>query len=453
MRKGFLALAAAAGLGALAWWQWGRGQEPAPEPAVEAPPPLRRAEAGPREGGDPAAAGTAAGPVPDARRAEARARNEQALALLDRGDPRAAEPLLVEACALAPAEPVFRSNLSRARVQIGRQAWDAGLTAEALDWFARAIEADEDGGAPREWLASVRLRSGDRAGAAEAVREGLERFPEAAGLLRLRAELAVLRGDLAAAVADARAALALEDLPAARERLLQLEEEERAYRSFLTDATAHFDSRYDAEDPALAARMPELHAQLEEAWAEVVALLGVQPQSRLLVLWLSPARWSGAAPEWSAGLYDGRVRLLVRPGDVDGAALRATMRHELTHAMLHALGARLPTWLHEGLAQRSEGRDPARARRALIARAPRLEPSALDGDWTTWTDAALLDEAYATALSLVVWLEERAGRNALPSLLLAAPADGFEAAWLRVFARPFAEWEREHAAWLAQQRE
>jgi hypothetical protein len=64
----------------------------------------------------------------------------------------------------------------------------------------------------------------------------------------------------------------------------------------------------------------------------------------------------------------------------------------------------------------------------------------------------LLEEAYATAISLAAWLEERAGANALPSLLLAAPRFGFDAAWAQVFARPFAEWESEHAAWLESQR-
>ncbi|MDA1260746.1 MAG: hypothetical protein O3A20_09015, partial [Planctomycetota bacterium] len=386
------------------------------------------------------------------KRAEARARNEEALGLLEQGDARAAERLFAEACELAPEEPIFRANLSRARVRLGRAAWEAGLTEQALKWFASAAGADEDGGSPAEWTASILMRTGDREGAKAVVDDGLQRFPSAAGLLRMRAELAFLRGDVAAAAADARAALELEDTPAARERVRQLEEEDRAYRQFLTDATAHFDSRYDPQDVAMAARMPELHAALEAAWTDVVALLGVQPDQRLLVLWLSPERWSGAAPAWSAGLYDGRVRLLVRASDVDGAGLRATMRHELTHALLHALGARLPTWLHEGLAQRSEPRDLARARRSLIARARRLDAAALDGDWTSWTDQALLDEAYATALSLVGYLEEQAGSNAIPSLLLAAPSLGFEGAWARVFARPFQEWEKEHAAWLERQR-
>jgi Flp pilus assembly protein TadD len=455
MRKGYFVLGTAIALVLVAAAALQRATRETPvetAPPSAAPAPLRRASADPQGGGTPPAIPAADGVLPESR-AAARARNERALTLLDAGDARAAESLLAEACALVPEEPVFRSNLARARVQLGRTEWEAGRAADALAWFARAAEADEDGGAPREWSASVLLRSGDREGAAAAIAAGLALFPRSAGLLRLRAELAVLRGELAAAVEDARAALALEDTPTARERLRQLEEEERAYRTFLTDATAHFDSRYDAQDAALAARMPELHAELEAAWTDVVALLGVQPQTRLLVLWLSPERWSGAAPAWSAGLYDGRVRLLVRPGAAESAALRATMRHELTHALLHALGARLPTWLHEGLAQRSEGRDLARARRSLVARAPRLEVSALDGDWTVWTDPALLDEAYATALSLVAWLEERAGANALPSLLLAAPSEGFEGAWARVFARPFAEWEREHAEWLARQRE
>lgn len=446
--KGFLAaVCVLAALGA-AWWALGSDGAAPPSDAARAGAP-EQVERRPAED-QPAPTAPESGDAGAARpgRSAALDRNERALELLAGGEWAEAEALFAAAAALDPDEPVFRLNLSRARVRLGRAAWERGEGQEALRWFGLAADADADGGAPAEWRAAVLLRLGERAAAAAAVDEALVRFPDSPGLLRQRAELAFLRGDVEAAAADARAALEREDTPAARERAAQLEEEARAYRSFLTDATAHFDSRYDPQDAALVARMPALHAELERAWSEVVGLLGVQPEQRLLVLWLRPERWRGSAPVWSAGLYDGRVRLLVRDGPGEEERLRATLRHELTHALLHALGARLPTWLHEGLAQRAEGRSVEAARRTLRGREPRLQPAALDGDWTSWQDEALLDEAYATALSLVLWLEERAGANALPSLLLGARGAGFEGAWAAVFARPFPEWEREHAAWI-----
>lgn len=381
-------------------------------------------------------------------RSEALDRNQAALACLERGEFAQAETLLQEAVTLDPQDPTLRMNLSRTRVRLGQTEWNAGRAQAALDWFHLAFAADPDGGAPAEWIASILLRRGERAAAVREVEAGLASTPASAGLLRLRAELAFLAGDLAAAVADARAALVLENNPRARERLLQLEEEERIFREFLTDSTAHFDSRYDPQDAALVQHISDLHAQLESAWSDVIAMLGVQPEGRLLVIWLTPERWKGSAPVWSAGLYDGRVRLLVRDPGRNDAGLRAVMRHELTHAVLHALGGRLPTWLHEGLAQRAEGRDVTSARAALRAGLPLPTAEALDGDWTSWTDARQVEAAYALALSMVESLESSSGTSALRSLLLAEPALGFEAAWLKVYARPYPEWEVEHRAWL-----
>ncbi len=442
--RAVLLLTIVLGIGALFWLL----RSPAPEPPAAVLPAttlLREEVTGAPEN---AASSGAPATAPDPARAEAIRLNEQALELLDAGDPAAAEPLLVAALLRAPDDAVLAKNLSRTRVRLGRQAQESGRADEALGWFRSAALAHDDDGAPAEWEASLLLRRGDRSAAKEFALAALERFPRSAALSRLCGEIAFLEGDLEGAVAAYEAALQHQDEPAPRARLAQLQEEQRAFAHFLTDATAHCDSRYDPDDSAISARAPELHAALEEAWQDVVGALGVTPPGRILVLWLSPERYRGAAPEWSGGLYDGRVRVLLHAETGVDAALRATLRHELTHAVLHSLGAVLPTWLHEGLAQRREGRDPERARRRLRSLGVTLEAAALDVDWTAWTDKQRLEQAYGLALSLVAWLEERHGASAVASLLLAARGGDFAGAWTRIFARPFAEMEAEHRAWL-----
>ncbi len=448
------ALAAAALLvaGAGLWLVLRPRTQPDPEPLPVAPPPLARTAA-PSGAADPASAASAGDPAQTEAAAEALRLNERALELLAAGDAAGAEALLVRACALAPAQATLAVNLSRTRVRLGRAAEDDGQHRAALAWFRAAEAASADGGAPAEWEAGLLLRDGAREEARARVLAALAAFPQAAGLLRLRGELAFVDGDLDAAVAAYAAALEQEDRADTRERLAQLEEERRLFARFLTDSTAHCESRFDPEDAGLTARMPELRAALEEAWQDVTGALGVQPASRLLVLWLSPERYRGAAPEWSGGLYDGRVRVLVDPERGADAQLRATLRHELTHAVLHSLGARLPTWLHEGLAQRAEGRSPARARESLRGQVLRVDAAALEGNWTLWTDRTRLEQAYALALSQVAWLDENFGPTAIPNLLTTARALGYEAAWTRVFARSYAEIEAEHRASLGAARD
>ncbi len=62
------------------------------------------------------------------------------------------------------------------------------------------------------------------------------------------------------------------------------------------------------------------------------------------------------SPTWTAGLYDGRVRIPVLEGQGMTEEFARILRHEITHAMLseHALHRNLPAWFQEGLAQVAE---------------------------------------------------------------------------------------------------
>ncbi|RZA15785.1 MAG: hypothetical protein EOP10_25760 [Proteobacteria bacterium] len=61
-------------------------------------------------------------------------------------------------------------------------------------------------------------------------------------------------------------------------------------------------------------------------------------------------------PEWSAGLYDGQIRLPIEDGENFTETVARAIRHELTHAFLSEMVARrnLPTWFQEGFAQLAE---------------------------------------------------------------------------------------------------
>ncbi|MBS1875914.1 MAG: hypothetical protein JSU00_22050 [Acidobacteria bacterium] len=63
---------------------------------------------------------------------------------------------------------------------------------------------------------------------------------------------------------------------------------------------------------------------------------------------------SSGAAEWSAGQYDGRIRVALIDESGVGAKTRRSFAHELAHACLANIG-RFPAWLHEGVAQRLSG--------------------------------------------------------------------------------------------------
>ena len=61
------------------------------------------------------------------------------------------------------------------------------------------------------------------------------------------------------------------------------------------------------------------------------------------------------SPDWSGGLYDGKVRLPVGGIDTVDEKVKKLLAHEYMHAILREIAGRnIPCWLNEGLAQLAE---------------------------------------------------------------------------------------------------
>ena len=108
------------------------------------------------------------------------------------------------------------------------------------------------------------------------------------------------------------------------------------------------------------------------------------------------------------------------------------LAHELTHAFLHSLTrGECPRWLHEGLAQRSEGRAASRADRRHVLERLR------DGDPAEWEASGF---SYPMALSLTTYLESRGGFDAVVRLLsLLGRGSGTDVAFREVYGESYAE--------------
>ena len=75
------------------------------------------------------------------------------------------------------------------------------------------------------------------------------------------------------------------------------------------------------------------------------------------------------APDWSAGLYDGRIRIPVRGAEQNLATFDRVLTHELTHAMIANVAPRgVPTWLPKAL--RSTSNRPTRPRPSAVSAPP-----------------------------------------------------------------------------------
>jgi len=366
--------------------------------------------------------------------------NQQGLQALANDHPQAAVSLFEAALEMAPEQPILLGNLASALVSWAVVEQQQGDVSTALDLLARAVARNPHHVAAYYWLAHLQLRSGHRDAAKAHLEAALANGLEHAVLLRMRADIAAVEGELDLSVEIIQRAVELDPADEKlQERAAQLLAERAMFATFLTEATAHFDSRYDPHDPVIVAALPLLNRDLEAAWRDVVSLLGVQPQDRLLVIWLDADRYRWQAPVWSAALFDGRVRIVIEDYAREQETIRRTLRHELTHAVMHTIGSPLPTWLHEGLAQSAEGSHRQAASAKMLLEGPNKSLSQLDGDWTIWTDRAQVTQAYVYALAFCDWLRAEYGQSVMANLFLNLKERSFEEAWVLTFGASLAD--------------
>ena len=208
----------------------------------------------------------------------------------------------------------------------------------------------------------------------------------------------------------------------------------------------HFTVRFEGrEDPALVWALLE---RLESAYRDVGRQLGAFPGSRVPVMLYTEGEFPAHAsvPHWAQGLFDGQIRLAVSWAALRDESLDKTLRHEYTHALVHArTRGNVPTWLSEGLAVANEGRGTERARH-LARTTDRLIPlDELHGSFMTLppTQVSL---AYAESEAAVSYLLARHGEAAVRALLMRlGEGEDFAAAIQGATGGTYAEFQ---SAWM-----
>ncbi len=165
-----------------------------------------------------------------------------------------------------------------------------------------------------------------------------------------------------------------------------------------------FEGRTDAP---LAAQATDT---LTSAFWRIGQGLGAYPSDPVLVMLYTEKQFRDItrAPEWSGGLYDGKIRVPVAGAARSPQLLEHVLTHELTHAMVTAIAPRgVPVWLHEGLAQHFDGSSVAAARRRLRAHGRRLPLGELDRGFDRLTPASAVVAYDESLLAVGAILERR----------------------------------------------
>ncbi len=359
---------------------------------------------------------------------------------------------LAEDCLVDMPESLrVRRNASLVYLGLAVQASSLGNDRLALEFSQQSLDVDELQGGPHAFYGQALLQLGRHQEAERHLQETMERYPENPEGFYFGIRSAFVLGDYVEAVQRAEQTLALRPSWASAQAWLErARKEEKAWESGQRWTSAHFICVTSQENAALISLAPYVAEELERAALVVEQELGVSLEESVLVLLSSKEDFQAGAPSWSAGLYDGRIRLPVEE-DADADIFEATLLHEVTHAVLHRAGFHLPTWLGEGLAQWVEGKDVLHARRRLqdAARAGQLpSASALREQWVTWSDQSRVQHAYDFALSLTVWIREDYGQQVLRNMLIALQENDLKVVSQRLLGLRFEVLEQRHRDWL-----
>jgi len=318
---------------------------------------------------------------------------------------------LVEPAAAPGSRPAAASRTSKAKeaerlgrvralLDDGKTALGKGDFETASGYFFHAMMLEPQAYAARVQYAFCEIQLNQDASALAAVLDGLVLRPDGAELHELLGDLKDRDENMDQALRSWRHAFSLAPNDRLREKIEKGERDLHLRRNYEFARTSHFNLRYDgALDEAIAADVSE---HLEERFWELTNVYNHTPEQPITTL-LYPDqafREVTRAAEWVGGIYDGKIRVPLGGLRHLHRGAKRVLTHELTHAVVHSKSrGRAPRWLHEGLAQYSDGTTMNRVKQAEVRR--RL--AALD-DPADWED----DEfSYPLAHSLILWLEAR----------------------------------------------
>lgn len=264
---------------------------------------------------------------------------------------------LRSAYSLFPYDEEIRSRLAAAYVERGKSLLERKQFDAAADSFGLALEIYPDS---REFavMRGIALYGGKRYDEAAIVLDQLVTSGENSVVaLYYLGRVRYDTGDLAGALELWDRVIALDPGNKGVRDIAEKARRESAVESRMgKDYRAMFVVSYDEGTKSnLADNVLE---DLESAYVKVGSDLDYYPTVRIPVLLYTRKDYQvvTAGPEWSGGLYDGKVRLPIGGASAITPMLRGVLFHEYAHVVVGELTRKnCPSWLNEGIAE-VEGR-------------------------------------------------------------------------------------------------
>jgi len=157
--------------------------------------------------------------------------------------------------------------------------------------------------------------------------------------------------DLDESMRYANAALSIKDDPELKALSSKLSREHKVQNDFIEEDTLHFKALFDGYEFTDQARLA-LNI-LEEAYSEIGVKLNEFPRDAITVILYTGKDFYDITqvPYWAGGIYDGKIRIPLKGIEShDSVAMRRTLFHEYSHALVFSITKYCPLWVNEGLA-------------------------------------------------------------------------------------------------------
>lgn len=157
--------------------------------------------------------------------------------------------------------------------------------------------------------------------------------------------------DLEKSIEHAGKALSFDSDPELQALFDRLRKEKNVQRNFIEESTAHFKVLFDGYEHGKIDR--EVVRILEDAYRFVGKEMDYFPAGPVTVVLNTNSDFFDitGAPQWTSGIYDGKIRIPIRGAERQGDLLKKVLFHEYTHAVIHSITQRCPSWINEGLAE------------------------------------------------------------------------------------------------------
>ena len=375
--------------------------------------------------------------------------NKKGLSLYAERKFEAASDFFRKALARDPQNLPVRKNLAYSQGNLAWEFIEANRYQEALPLFKKALELEINDPNLLMGLGLTyhRLKKENRA--IEMLKKAIARRSNFGEPYKLLGEIYYLRDEMDLSIGYYERASELDpNNKGLTEKLARARRENRAQSSFQKEATRHFTVKFEGYEEHDVAR--SIINLLEQAYREIGQAFSVFPRAPITVILYSERQFRDVtlSPSWSAGLFDGKIRLPVAGSHKDPTLLKKVIYHEYVHAVIYNISeGAIPTWLNEGIALNLEGTSTNRRKDYLIShmrKGGRLIPLRdLHGSFMGLSDAPA-KLAYSESYWATAFLINRYGLYRIKELLVRlSKRDRFKEAFESIFMTSYTQFEKD----------